>query len=394
MNISFDKTEMVNALPPLMCGVAGKTAIPACECIHLIAKEDGQLILCTYDTEKGARVVLNGTVREAGEAVIAAQKFNQIVKTMDRDTIDMTVSDRNIVTFRAGDSVQNMLSLNPSDFPDIPPLTTSTGFRISQRVLKKMIAKCSFCIGVNDQRVNLNGMYININQGRLSCVACDSFKMAVLATDTELTGVTETALTKEIKLILPNKSVAELFRLLSDREADDEQDGSVLLYTSRKYLVAVFGEVTFYSKLIEADYMDFRRVLTLNQRVSVDVSREALLGALERAALITEEKVSGAVRSGVCFTIKGETLEVTAKSALGSSFDSIGIIHQGEDLTITFNNRYLIDCMRAADCETVHIELSTPLNAIFVKPCDEEMNREDRAGDEELYMILPIRTRD
>ena len=160
----------------------------------------------------------------------------------------------------------------------------------------------------------------------------------------------------------------------------------------RKNIVFDLDGITFFSRLIDGEYMDYERIIVRNHRILVTVDRDVLLSALERAALITEERVPGAVRSSVRLDIVGGMLKVSAVSGLGSSYDEMPIWHEGDDLTIAFNNRYLMDSLRACRAGNVRLSMSTSLSSINIEPVLSE--EETAAGESELYFLLPVRTKE
>jgi DNA polymerase-3 subunit beta len=184
--------------------------------------------------------------------------------------------------------------------------------------------------------------------------------------------------------ILPNKSVSELYKLISDKD----EEALVTVYTSRKNIVFVMGETTFFSKLIEGEYIDYNRIILRNHRITLQMDREALISALDHAALITEEKVAGSVRSHVKLEAEGNTLKISATSGTGSAYDEVQIEHEGSDITIAFNNRYLIDSLRACNADRIKLSLSSPLTSINIEPDDDDIASED------LFMLLPVRMKE
>ena len=118
------------------------------------------------------------------------------------------------------------------------------------------------------------------------------------------------------------------------------------------------------------------------------MDREELLSALERAALVTEERIAGNTRSHVKLDVSGHLLAISANSAIGSTYDEVEIIHEGNDMFIAFNNRYLIDSVRACNSERIKVSLSTALSSINIEPVDGTENEED------LFMLLPVKMKD
>ncbi|MBQ7910449.1 MAG: DNA polymerase III subunit beta [Clostridia bacterium] len=385
MKIVFRRDVISAAVAPLMSGVSTKMTLAATEGILIEASLPNTCVMTTYDIEKGVRITIEADVIEAGSAIVSASKFSQIVRVMDGD-ITLTVDDRNCATIVSGRSSHTMTALPAKDFPEIPRLTSTQGFVAPQKVVRSMMAKCLYAMGVNDQRPVLNGLFFSVTGGKLHMVSCDSFKMATCATQTDLYGLESDLTVEDTRFILPNKSVNELYKLLNDKD----EEAIVTVYTSRKNIIFVMGELTFFSKLIEGEYIDYNRIILRNHRITVYADRESVISALEHAALITEEKVAGSVRSHVRLEAQGNILKISATSGTGSSYDEVAIGHEGDDLVIAFNNRYLIDSLRACQADRVKLSMSSPLSSINIEP-----NDEDRcATDEDLFMLLPVRMKD
>ncbi len=384
MKIVFRKDMICAAVAPLMSGVSTKMTLAATEGILIEASLPNTCVMTTYDIEKGVRITVEADVIEAGSAIVSASKFSQIVRVMDGGDITLTVDDRNCATIVSGRSSHTLTALPAKDFPEIPRLTSTQGFVASQKVVRSMMAKCMYAMGVNDQRPVLNGLFFAIKDGKLQTVSCDSFKMATCATSAELYGLESDLTVEDTRFILPNKSVSELYKLLSDKD----EEAVVTIYTSRKNIIFSMGGLTFFSKLIEGEYIDYNRIILRNHRIIVYADRESVISALEHAALITEEKVAGSVRSHVRLEVDGNILKVSATSGTGASYDEVAIGHEGDDLVIAFNNRYLIDSLRACAADRVKISMSSPLSSINIEPYDED------TADEDLFMLLPVRMKD
>ncbi|MBQ9779544.1 MAG: DNA polymerase III subunit beta [Clostridia bacterium] len=389
MKITFEKEVICSAVVPLLSGVSTKNTIPAAEGILIEANEDGSCVLTTYDLEKGARVTIAAEVIEAGSAIINASKFSQTVRVMDGSHITLTVDGRNCATIVSGKSSHTMSALNGNDFPEIPRLISQQGFQISGKTLREMMYKCLFAMGVNDQRVVLNGLYFHVNGDHMKLVSCDSFKMAVCGTTAQIDSLEGSE--REFRFIVPNRSVSELYKLLGSAVKDDDDD--VCIYINRKNIIFVMGDVTFFSKLIEGEYINYDRIILKNHRIAVYADRENLLSALERAALITEEKVAGSSgRSHVKLDASCGLLKISANSGAGSAYDEISVAQEGDDIVIAFNNRYLMDCLRACTAERIKLSLSSALASMNIEPADPET--EETEGNSELFMLLPVRMKD
>ena len=384
MKVIFDKSTIISAVAPLMCAVSGKSVLSTIEGILIEAKMPDTVTLTTYDLEKGVRVTVEAKVIEEGSFIINAQKFNQTIKVMGEDEITLTVDNKMIACITSGRSSHRMSALAGADFPAIPDLVSDRSFIVGQAVLKKMIGQISFAMAVNDQRAVLNGAFFKIDDESIMTVACDGFKSAKCKSTVELENKnTNGNAHLDYSFIVPVKTVNELSRLLSD-----DEEALTQIYVTRKHIVCLIGELTFFSRLIDGNYIDFERIVIRNHKITVSAPKAELVSALEKAALVTEERIAGSVRSHVRLEITGGLLKVSATSASGAIYDEVAVEQEGPDIVIAFNNRFLIDSVRACDTDKIKISLSTALTSINIEP------GEELEGKEEIFMILPVRMKE
>lgn len=383
MKIIFNRQSVSEAVAPLMCAVSGKSTLSAVEGILMEAREDGVCVMTTFDLEKGMRVCVEAQVEESGSAIINAQKFVQTLRVMDGDFVTLTVSDNLQACITSGKSNHKMNAMNASDYPDIPRLVTEEGFTISQSVFKSMLSKVMYAMAANDQRPVLNGCYFHISDNSLLAVSCDSYKMAKCIVNTDIENGNENQSAVDFSFIVPTKTVNELFKLLKDDERE-----TVRIYMSRKNIVFNIGDVIFFSRLIEGQYIDYDRILLNNHHIFANVNREMLISALERAALVTEEKVAGSVRSHVKLEFDAGILKISAISTLGSTYDELDVEQEGNSLVIAFNNRFLIDSLRATDAEMIRLSMTSSHTSINIEPVDQDEDTKD------LFMLLPVRMKE
>jgi len=384
MKVIFDRQSILNATAPLLAATAGKSTLAATEGIKIEAISPDTCILTTYDLEKGMRTTIEAKVIEEGTFVVNAQKFNQTMRVMNGDEVTLTV-DRNLcATIECGKSSHKMMALRGEDFPEIPRLESNLGFSVKAGTLKDMFTKVMYAMGVNDQRNVLNGCYIEVEQNKLLLVSCDSFKLAKCLLHTEIENNNADGSDIRFKFIVPVKTVNELYKLLGANA-----DETVRIHMMRKHMVFYFENLVFFSRLVDGEYIDFDRIIIRQHKIYIDLDRDELLSALDRAALITEERVSGALKANVKLQLDGPVLKVLANSAAGSTYDEIDINHEGADLIIAFKNRFLTDSVRACESERIRIALSSHLTSVNIEPMDSEDE-----NSEDLFMLLPVRMKD
>lgn len=384
MKITFDRQQILTATAPLMCATSGKSTLSATEGILIETKHPDVCTMTTYDLEKGVRITVEAKVLEEGSYIINAQKFVQTLRVMSEGEVTLSVNAQLCATMESGRFSHKMSALKGADFPDLPRLESERGFTLTEGTLRKMLGKTMHAMATDDQRRPiLNGCYFDVKGNKLMLVACDSFRLAKCTTQAEIDNNNKDGSDLNYRFIVPIKTVNELVRLIG------YGDEKVRIHLMRKHIIFYVGEIIFFSRLLEGDYIDFDRIIIRQHKIHVTVERDAFLSALERAALITEEKISGRMQSHVKLELEEDVLKVLAASAAGSTYDELEVTHDGGDILIAFNNRYLIDAVRACDANKLLISLSSPLTSINIEP---EEGKED--GTEDLFMLLPVKMKE
>ena len=150
-------------------------------------------------------------------------------------------------------------------------------------------------------------------------------------------------------------------------------------------MVFEIGDIIFFTRLIDTKYIDYERIIQNNLPIEVVIDRAQFLDSLERASLISEKKSIGSSRSYVKLSFRDQTMKLSSISLNAQIHDELECEHRGEDIDIGFHCRYLINALRALDCEKVRMYLKAPRICMIMRP-------EDKAEDKELLqMILPVK---
>ena len=391
MKIIFNRNQILEAALPLLSATSGKPFSPATgdytEGIKIEANFPDTCTMTTYDLQKGVKITVEAKVLEEGCIIVSGQKFIQTLRVMDGEEITFSVDDKMAATIVSGRSSHKMIAIDGNKFPKTPDLTSDRSFIVGQAVLRNMISKVDFAMGTKDQRVILNGAFFKITDDSITVVACDSYKLAKCRTKAELVNKnTNGNAHLEYSFIIPVKTVNELVKLL-----EDDEEALTQIFVTRKYIVFLIGEITFFSRLVEGDYLEYDKIIVKNQKIKVKIVKKELLSALERAALITEEKIAGTVRSHVKLNIDGNNLKISAESTIGSTYEEIPVEKDGDDLLIAFNNRYLMDSIKACDGETVVLAMTSAHASMNLEPVE---NDYEEKGSEEIFMLLPVRMKE
>lgn len=379
MKIVFSKQKLLDKLYPAMGTVSTKNTIPSIEGVLMETLGQNKVRLSTYDMNKGVRATLEAEdVLEEGSYIINASRLLSILKVLSGDTVTIEVDENFHAKISAGRASFSLSALRGSDFPSLPELSGSRGFALPAGVLKDMIARVLHSVAEQDSRPMLCGAFFRIGAGQMEVISCDSYTLSRCSVLCPLRDIGEVSVL-DFSFLIPGHALNELVRILGDEEE------AVSVMIARKHAIFSFRDIVFFTRMIDSEYIDYERIIPKDQTIHVTVERERLLEALERAGLIAEERIQGSGRSYVKIILDGDRMILTSTSVNGNVFDELPIEHEGDNLEIGFNCRYLINSIRAATGEKIRLDFRSPTQSVTVTPLEEEEKRKY------FYMILPVR---
>ena len=379
MKIVFSKSRFLEKLTPAMGTVSNKNTIASIEGVLIETVEAG-LRLSTYDMKKGTVSEMECLeVVTPGSVIINASRLSQILKVMPEDEVTLTVDDRFGATVTSGASTFSLFGLRGSDFPNLPVLMGERGFEIECGLLRRMIGKVIHSVGeAQESRPMLGGAFFRIMDGTFEIVSCDSFTLSICKKVCDIKDI-GTVDSQAFEFIVPGHALNELLRILPEGEE------RMNVYLTRKHAIFRLDEITFFTRLIDEDYIEYERIIPRDQTVFVTVNRERLLEGLERAGLVAEDKSQSNGRSFVCIKIEDNLLTLTSTSVSGKVYDEMECIHEGEPIEIGFNCRYLINSIRVAEGEEIRLTLKSAKQSVTIEPM------EPAEDSSYFYMVLPVR---
>ncbi len=413
MKVVFDKEKLVTALLP----AAGISQVK-----NTLATVEGLLFECpprekygafegdpsstcrisAFDLSKGMQTTVECKIEEEGIFCINTSKILQIVRVMPEGEVTIDIDDRNRVKVTGGQSSFEITAQNGMDFPTMPMFVGERVYDMPQHLLRDIIGATVFAVGQNDPRPAFNGALFRIRDNALTVVGCDGQRLA--ASRCALNGDAP-----EAELVIPGKFLMELSKLLRDTE------DTVTMIIGRKHVIFRLDNIWFFTRIIEAEFLKYEKVLPSTYRLQCYISLKELTGAVERASLVTEDKLGGNSKPHVKLSFEGDSrsVAISSVSAGGSVFERVPCAMEGEDLAIGFNCRLLVDALRhiPEDTETLRIRLHSPLMGIVIEPAggtafataapDPEVFGErgmdvtpadkDEDGQEYMYLVMPMR---
>lgn len=369
MIFSCEKALLNMAINTAGRAVSQKSSIPALEGI-LLEAVPGRVFLTGYNLETGIRTTLDADVREEGSLVLSARLFGDIVRNLPDDMVQIQTSDMT-VDISCGMSNYHIMGTDPAEFPDLPAVDDGFTLFIQQNKLKSMIAQSIFAVSDNESRPVHTGSLFEVENGLLTMVAVDGYRLALRRERIERTAGGNGA-----SFVVPGAALKEVERICSDCEEIVE------ITQGKRHILFQIGSTLLISRRLEGEFLNYRQTIPQNNPIQVETAKRDIQTSVERVSLIISDKLKSPLRC----TFGENCLNITTKTAVGDAFDSCEYKGNGKGLEIGFNHRYLMDAIKAAPAERVLLELNTPTSPCLVLPTSEQENNF-------LYMILPVRLR-
>ena len=365
MRFTCEKNMLVTGLNITGRTVAQKSALSAIEGILCCA--DQGLSLTGFNMETAIIYEIEAEVSDTGKCILPAKLFGDIIRRLPEGPVTVVVDENYKVSIRAGYASFTISAESADDYPELPDVSSGRSVRIPQQELKELIAGTIFSVSENQGRPIHTGVKFEVEDTGISAVAVDGFRLA------RRTYHTEAATGRNMNFVVPAQGLKEVEKILQDTDED------AVFTLGVKHILFSIGNATLICRLLDGDFLDWRRVVPTNCPVKLVANVGELLSSLERVGLIVSEKYKSPVRC--VFT--NQLVLLKTNTTIGAAEDRCTIAGDGKELEIGFNVRYLCDALRAVPDEEVVLELTNGLSPIVMTPVDEK--------NEFAYMVLPVR---
>ena len=365
MKFTISREVLLQPLSQVVGVVERRQTLPVLANFMLVARE-GQLTVTGTDMEVELISTVPADVSQEGEITVPARKLVDIIKALpDGSTITFNVSDDK-ATLSAGRSRFTLSTLPASEFPATDQVETLENISVAEATLKKMMEKTSFAMANQDVRYYLNGLLFDFNGQQLRAIATDGHRLAICDLESSVD------INSDRQLIVPRKGVMELSRMLS---GDDDE---VILAIGRNHIRLVKGHTTFTSKLIDGRFPDYKAVIPVGADKQMLVDKATFIQALQRAAILSNEKYKG-----VRLEAAGSTIRIIAHNPQHEeAVEEIEAEFNFDRLAVGFNVTYLLDALMAIDTEQVSLELKDANSSCLVSAPDSDINR---------HVVMPLK---
>ena len=365
MRFTCEKSMLVTGLNITGRTVAQKSALSVLEGILCHAGVD--LELTGYNMETAISYNIDAEIHEAGTCILPAKLFGDIIRRLPEGPVTVSVDENFKVSIRSGYSSFSISAESAEDYPELPDVGEGRPITIPQTALKEMIGGTIFSVSENQGRPIHTGVKFEVGADTVSAIAVDGFRLA------RRTYHTPEPINRDTAFVVPAQGLKEVEKILQEGE---EQ---VSFTVGRKHIMFQMGEATLVCRLLEGDFLDWRRVVPTDCPIKLVANVAELSSSLERVGLIVSEKYKSPVRC----VFANQELRVKTNTTIGAAEDKCSFAGDGKDLEIGFNVRYLCDALRAVPSEEVTLELTNGLSPIVMTPVDDKKDFS--------YMVLPVR---
>ncbi len=363
MKFSAERESLLAALQSVIGVVERRQTMPILANLLLVAN-GGKLAVTATDLE--VELVASADIKSGadGRVTVPGRKLLDICRSLPEGVTLTLAQDGDRMTVKAGKSRFVLATLPAADFPVIDELQQQQKFSLAQADLRRLLDKTPFAMAQQDVRYYLNGMLLETDGKMLRTVATDGHRLALCEVDLPGKGTGQ-------QVIVPRKGVLELQRLLGT-------EGDAQITIGSNHIRAQIGDVRFTSKLIDGRFPEYSRVIPAAPPRSIVADREVLRAALQRTAILANEKYRG-----IRLALKKNQLTLQAHNPeQEEAEEQVEVNYTGDDLEVGFNVSYLLDAIAAIDGSEVELGVTDGNSSCLVRSPGTSSAR---------YVVMPMR---
>ncbi len=367
MKFIVSASTLLKQLQQISGVINANTVLPILE-DFMFEIENGKLSVTATDLETVMQVQLDIEAKENGKVCIPARILLDSLKNLPDQPLTFTIDKNFGVEITSNNGKYKVMGENPDNFPKAPSPDDTTSFNMTSTGLLTAINKTLFAVSSDDLRPAMTGVYFEVMADGLQCVATDAHRLVRYKR-------TDVQAPKTDTFIVPKKPL----NLLKNALPDNNDELTVSYNSNHLFVKHLTTQMS--CRLIDARFPDYRVVIPADNPYKLTLNKAEFQGALRRISIFSNKSTNQ-----VALKITGNELELSAQD-VDFNFEGnerMSCQYTGEDISIAFNARFLIEMLNAADTGEVLIELSTPTRAGLLKP-NEQAENEDL-----LMLVMPL----
>ena len=365
MDLTINQDIFLKGLQKIQGIVERKNTLPILSHFLLIADSQETVIHAT-DLELGYKGHLETTVNQPGTTTLPARKTFDIVRELPAGaSVNLKTGSDGWAHLTSGLSKFKVPCLPPDEYPALPAIDDAVFTSVNSQTFDEMIRHTVFATSHDETRYTLSGVLMTCENDNMTMVATDGHRLAHVRQPVPLD--------RSLAVIVPRKALEEVTRFAGDGESE-----SLDIAVLSNHLVFRKDRATLVTRLIEGQFPDYQGVIPQEHKAMATVGHEGLLRALRRVSLLSNEKTRP-----VRIDFDAEHLTLCSNTPeLGEASDQIPTDYQGDNLTIGFNARYLMDALAVTQGNDICLEVTDAVNPVILRPSD---------SDSFFCVIMPMR---
>jgi DNA polymerase-3 subunit beta len=360
MEFEIDREEFAKGLSRIQNVVEKKGTMPILLNVLIETNEKGVSITGT-DLEIALKSFHPAEKLKEGRTTLSAKKLYEVIKELPEKKVSLKVKENHWVEIISGRSNFNIMGLAADSFPSLPVFEEETFVVAEGKTLKEMIERTIFAVSSDESRYNLTGvLFSQKTEGEekaLKMVATDGYRLSIIERpfSAEVKGL-------EKGILLPKKGLVEFSKLLE--EGKDE----VWIKLKDNNFIIKKEKVVLIMRLLDAEFPDYRQVIPQKIKKHIRMKRIQLLEALRRVSILSSEKTRG-----VKFIFSKDILNLSSYNPeLGEAKEEVPIEYKGEEITIGFNSRFVLEVLNILNSEEIILELEDSVSPGIIQPAEDK----------------------
>ena len=337
--------------------------------------------LSAFDLSLGIQTSFGAQVATGGTLTIPAKLLGDIVSRLPEGEIALDDGGEEagdggiLVTLKYASGKYQMRGLGAEEFPELPVIEDGEAAQLSVESLIEGLRSTLFSSSGDETKQVLTGVHLSTQDGELEFAATDGHRLAVVETSAQAEA-SESDLPK-IAVTVPSKALQEVIKML-----DRASTAAVSVKFDPGQIVFEWADQRLTSRLLEAQYPNYRQLIPRQFMHQVTIDRRALLSALERISVIADQR-NNIVKMGINAESQAVKLSVDAQD-VGNGEETIPAQITGEGLEVAFNVKYLVDGLKVMNTTEVQIQLNTATSPAILSPL---------GSLKMTYLVMPVQVR-
>ena len=367
MRFSISQAELSNALSIIQKGVSTRSTLAILSGVLLIAENDSLVLKSTNGGDISVKYTANALVEEPGKVVVSAKLFLDIVKNLNDAAVHFTTIG-DTAQIKCDTSNFTIRTIDPEDFPEFPQPSPQNSVTLPYMEFCSMVRRVARATSKDQDRLILTGVLVSVDEGKLTMVATDSYRLALTSYDLPAEN------TSQFSAVISGTFLQEVSSL-------PKGEGNVILAVSENQIIISYGKTVLINKRINGNYPNYKQLLPAAQSFTAEVVLPvaAFTASARRMALVGEKNA----QMKLSLFPKNQFVNITAQtSEIGSVEDSLPCTGEGEEVQIAFSCSYILDGLSVIETEMCVLDVQASNRPGIIRAGE---------GQNFLYLIMPVK---